>query len=138
MPMLAIAFGIAVLCAYVFAGGTDTPSAATVGHYAAYLVGVTGVNIAVALGLAAFASSRVVVGVLIAWVAIVAPLLQSIDNLGGVRKGSYVAAAISLLPASADAGSRIAMSSATAVVVFIAWTAVFLVAGRVWTERRSA
>jgi ABC-type transport system involved in multi-copper enzyme maturation permease subunit len=138
MPILAIAFGIAVLCAYVFAGGTDTPSAGTIGHYAAYLVGVTGVNIAVALGLAAFASSRVVVGVLIAWVAIVAPLLQSIDNLGGVRKGSYVAAAISLLPASADAGSRIAMSSATAVVVFIAWTAVFLVAGRVWTERRSA
>ena len=41
MPMLAIGFGIAVLCSYVFAGGTDTPSFGTLGHYAAYLTGVT-------------------------------------------------------------------------------------------------
>jgi len=138
MPMLASAFGLAVVCSYVFAGGTDTPSAGTLGHYAAYLVGVTTVNIAVALGLAAFASSRVVVGVLIAWVAIVAPLLASIGGLGSVRKGSYVAAAVSLLPKGSDAGSRVAMSTATAVIVFVAWAIVFLLAGRVWTERRSA
>ena len=86
LPMLALAFGVALACSYAFAGGLETPSAATVGRYAAYLVAVTVVNIAVALGLAAFASSRVVVGVLIAWVAIVAPLLQSIKSLGSVRE----------------------------------------------------
>src|SRR5204863_2682455 len=116
IPMLGSAFGLAVVCSYVFAGGADTPSAGTVGRYAAYLVGVTTVNIAVALGLAAFASSRVVVGVLIAWVAIVAPLLVSIGGLGSIRKGSYVAAAISLLPRESDPGSSIQMSAATAVI----------------------
>jgi hypothetical protein len=138
LPMLAVAFGLAVVCAYAFAQGTETPSAATVGHYAAYLLGVTVVNIAVALGLAAFASSRVVVGVLIAWVAIVAPLLQSITSLGGIRQFSYVAAAISLLPATSDAGTRVPMSASTAAAVFVGWTAVFLLAGRLWTERMPA
>ena len=106
LPMLATAFGIALVCSYAFADGVKTPSAATVGHYAAYLFGVTMVNIAVALGLAAFTSSRVVVGVLIAWVSIVAPLLQSITSLGSIRQLSYVAAATSLLPAAADVGTR--------------------------------
>jgi hypothetical protein len=138
LPMLAAAFGIAVGCSYAFASDLATPSAATVGHYAAYLGGVTVVNIAVALGLAAFASSRVVVGVLIAWVAIVAPLLQSITSLGSVRELSYVAAAVSLLPDTADAGTRVPMSASTAVAVFIGWVAVFLLAGRWWTERMSA
>ncbi len=138
LPMLAAAFGIALACCYGFASGLATPSGGTVGRYAAYLAGVTIVNIAVALGLAAFASSRVVVGVLIAWVAIVAPLLQSITSLGSVRELSYVAAAISLLPDTADAGSRVPMSTSTAVAVFIGWVAAFLLAGRWWTERRSA
>ncbi|HEY0416270.1 MAG TPA: hypothetical protein VGC78_07780 [Gaiellaceae bacterium] len=138
LPMLVASFGLAVLCSFLFAGGTATPSAGTIAHYAGYLFSVTVVNIAVAIGIAAFASSRVVVGVLIAWVAIVAPLLQNIGSLGGIRKGSYVAAAVSLLPESSDAGTRIAMSTGTAAAVFVAWAAAFLLAGRWWTERRAA
>src|SRR5947208_6602157 len=72
LPMLAAAFGIALACSYAFASGLATPSAATVGHYATYLAGVSAVNIAFALGLAAVAPSPVVVGVLVACVSIVA------------------------------------------------------------------
>jgi hypothetical protein len=138
LPMLAAAFGIALARSYAFASGLATPSAATVGHYATYLAGVSAVNIAVALGLAAFASSRVVVGVLVAWVAIVAPLLQSITSLGSARQLSYVAAAVSLLPDTADVGNRVPMSTSTAVAVLIGWAAVCLLAGRWRAERMSA
>jgi len=138
MPLLALAYGIAVVCAYVFAGGTPTPSAGAVGHYAAYLAAIALVNIAVTLGLAAFASSRVVVGVMIAWVAIVSPLLRNITALGGARKALYPSAAETFLPKTADVGTRIAMTNQTAVAVLIGWSVVFLLAGRWWTERRSA
>jgi len=99
LPMLAVAFGIAVGSAYAFSGNLPQPTAGLVGHFAAYLVALTAINIVLAIGLAAFASSRVVVGVLIAWSAIVAQLLMQIHSLGGARTYIDVAAAEHFLPA---------------------------------------
>jgi ABC-type transport system involved in multi-copper enzyme maturation permease subunit len=137
LPMLALAYGIAVGGAYAFSGRLPQPSAAAVGHYAAFLVALTAIDVVLAIGLAAFASSRVVVGVLIAWNAIVSHLLISIHSLGGARKFIDVAAAGHFLPAGVDS-SPIAMSTATALFVLFAWAAVFLGAGRFWTNRRDA
>jgi len=137
LPLLAVAYGITVGEAYAFSGSLPQPTAANVGHYAAYLVAITSIDIMLAIGLAAFASSRVVVGVLIAWNAIVSHILISIHSLGGARKYIDVAAAEHLLPAGVNT-SPIAMSTATALLVLVVWAAVFTTAGRFWTNRRDA
>lgn len=137
MSLLAVAYGITVLGAFAFAGDRPNPTGSEVGHYAAYLVLIAGVNIAVAIGLAAFASSRVVVGVLIAWNAIVSHLLISIHSLGGARKFIDVAAAQHFLPPGVD-DTPVLMSGVTALLVLVGWIVVFQTAGRWWTERSDA
>jgi ABC-type transport system involved in multi-copper enzyme maturation permease subunit len=138
LPLLAVAFGIAVGGAYLFSGSLPQPTASDVVHFAIYLTAITSVDIVLAIGLAAFVSSRVVVGVLIAWNAIVSHLLISFHILGSARTYIDVAAAQHFLPASADQGDQIAMSSGKALVVLLIWTAVFMAAGRFWTRRRDA
>jgi hypothetical protein len=138
LPLLAVGFGIAAICSFVFAGSRPHPSGSTVGHYTAYLLAVTLTNIAIAIGLAAFVNSRVVVGVLISWNAIAGPVLLNIASLGGIRRFIDVAAAQHLLPPISDPGTKIAMSTGTALAVLVAWTAVFQLTGRWWTERRDA
>jgi len=135
LPLLAVGFALTTLGAFVFAGGLPTPGASTIGHYAAYAVATATVDIGLAIGLAAFASSRVVVGVLIAWNAIVAHLLVAIGSLGSARKFIDVAATERLLPA-VDRGTVIPMSTVTALLILLAWIAVFQGAGQWWTERR--
>jgi hypothetical protein len=137
LPLLAVAFVIAVACAYAFAGNKPQPTVGDVAHFAVYLVALCGIDIVLAVGLAAFASSRVVVGVLIAWNAIVSHLLIAINSLGGARKLIDVAAAEHFLPSGVD-DSAIAMATATAVFVLLAWAAIFLSAGSWWTQRRDA
>src|SRR5262249_39004536 len=93
LPLMAIAFGLTVLGAFVFAGSLPSPPGSEIGHYAAYLTATTVMNVGIAIGLAAFMPSRVVVGVLIAWNAIVSHLLISIGSLGGARRFINEAAA---------------------------------------------
>ncbi len=135
--MLVVAYAICVVSTYAFAGDRPGPTGNEVGHYAAYLALIGAVNIGVAIGLAAFASSRVVVGVLIAWNAIVSHILISIHALGGARKFIDVAAAQHFLPGGVD-DTPVVMSGATALFVLAAWVLVFQAAGRWWTERRDA
>jgi len=138
MPLVIAAFGVAVLCAYVFAGGNRTPGGGDLARYALYLAAILTLNMAMAIGLTAVLSSRVVVGVLLAWNAVVAPLLIQIHALGGARKLVDVAAAAHFLPSVGDNGIVVPMSGATALAVLAGWLAVFLLLGRIWTERRDA
>jgi hypothetical protein len=137
IPMLAIGFAVTTFMSYAFAGSLPSPSASIVAKYAEYAVADSIVNIVIAVGLAAFASSRVVVGVLIAWNAIVSQLLISIRVLGGSRKAIDVAAAEHFLPRSAG-NNTIAMSTGTALLVLLIWVGVFSWAGRWWTNRVDA
>jgi hypothetical protein len=136
-PLVATGFGIAVLGAFALAGDKPQPAGSEIWHYAAYLVAITSVDVALAIGLSAFASSRVVVGVLIAWNAIVAHLLISITSLGSARKYIDVAAAQHFLPPGAT-DRVIPMSGGAAIVVLVVWAAVFQRAGRFWVLRRDA
>ena len=135
--LLAVAYAICVGVHLRLRRRPARPTGSEVGHYAAYLALIASVNIGVAIGLAAFASSRVVVGVLIAWNAIVSHILISIHSLGGARKFIDVAAARHFLPRGVD-DTPVAMSAATALFVLAAWVLVFQAAGRWWTERRDA
>lgn len=136
-PMLALGFAIAIGGSFLLAGGLPTPTAHDLAHEALYVLAITTVDTIVAVGLAAFVSSRIVVGVLIAWNAIVANILISIAALGGARKGLDVAAAQSFAPPHII-DRPIAMSASTAVIVLVAWAALFSGAGRFWTVRRDA
>ena len=98
LPMLALGFGIALAVAFAFSGSLATPSGSGIAKYGEYALAITGINIVMAIGLASFASSRVVVGVLIAWNAIVSHILISLSVLGGSRKLVDVAAAEHFLP----------------------------------------
>jgi len=137
LPMLAVALGIVTACSFLLAGGLPHPATADLGHYALYAASISVVDVLMAVGLAAFASSRVVVGVLITWNGIVAQLLLAIKSLGNVRKGIDVAAFEHFAPGHAIE-DRVSMSAATAVLVLLVWAAVFLQAGRWWTVRRDA
>jgi hypothetical protein len=138
LPILALGLGLAVAGSFVLAGGLPTASGSTIAKYVEYSVAITVINLIISIGLAAFASSRVVVGVLIAWNAIVAQLLMQISSLGGVRKFIDVAAAEHFAPIRNGGGARIAMSSLTALLVLLGWALVFTRAGRWWTTRRDA
>lgn len=137
LPMLAAAFALTVAVTYAFAGENDTPSATYVLRSIAYLAVLTGIDVVLAVSLAAFTSSRVVVGVLIAWNAIVSHILLSLGALGSVRKLIDVAAAQRFSPVR-DVNSEFGMSVLAAVLVLAGWAAVAVAAGRWWTERRDA
>jgi len=137
LPMLALGFALAVAVAFAFAGSLPTPSGSAMAKYAEYALAITAINIIMAVGLAAFASSRVVVGVLIARNANVSHILISIIVLGSARKLVDVAAAEHFLPRDAN-NPTFTMSSATALLVLIVWAAVFLGFGRWWTKRVDA
>ncbi|MDX6452178.1 MAG: hypothetical protein QOH16_2227 [Gaiellaceae bacterium] len=137
LPILALAAGLAIACSFLLAGSLPSPTGSNVAKYVEYSFAITAVNVIIAVGLAAFASSRVVVGVLIAWNAIVSHLLLQISSLGSVRKFIDVAAAEHFLPRT-NGDTRIAMSSLAAGLILLGWAAVFSGAGRWWTTRRDA
>jgi hypothetical protein len=136
LPLLGVTFLLALAWSFAFAGDLPTPSASLVGHELLYVLAFTLVNLAVAVGFAAFVSSRIVIGVLIAWNTAVAHILIAFDTLGGARRFIDVAAAEHFLPGSSD--QKVAMSDLTAVLVLVGWAAAFTIAGRWWTERRDA
>jgi hypothetical protein len=138
LPILALGLALAIGGSFLLAGNLPQASGTVVLKYVEYSLAITVINIVIAIGLAAFASSRVVVGVLIAWNAIVAQLLMQISALGGVRKAIDVAAAEHFMPITNGGGTRIAMTSVTALAVLLAWGAVWMWAGRWWTNRRDA
>lgn len=138
LPMLALGLAVAVGGAFLFAGGLPTPGGGLIVRYVEYALAGSVIDVVIAVGLAAFASSRVVVGVLIAWNAIVSQLLMHIGLLGAARKGIDTAAVAQFAPGSITRDEPVHMAKITAVLVLLGWAAVFLTAGRWWTQRRDA
>jgi ABC-type transport system involved in multi-copper enzyme maturation permease subunit len=137
LPILALGFVLAVGGAFVFAGGLEHPTASVILKYGEYGLASAFINVVLAVSLTAFASARVVIGVLIAWNVIVGPLLLHIGSLGSVRKG-LDAAAIEHFAPGRFVTKQVTVSTATALVVLLGWTLVFTQAGRWWTSRRDA
>jgi hypothetical protein len=137
LPLLAAGFALAVGGAFAFAGSSPQPSGADVAHDVAYVLASTVVNVILSVGIAAFASSRVTVGVLIAWNAIVAQILMQFGVLGSARKLIDVAAA-EHFSSSINDNNRVAMGGTTAIVVLVLWAVVPLAVGRWWTTRMDA
>lgn len=137
LPLYLVGFGVAIVVAYALAGSNAHPGGSDVLHFLVYGLLITSINVVIAIGLAAFTSSRVVVGVLIAWNAIVAHLLMSLSLLGGARQGIDVAAAQWFAPHDA-LKPEVETTTATAAIVLVVWAVAFLAAGRFGTDRRDA
>lgn len=138
LPMLALAYVLAIGGAFLFAGNLATPSGGVLLEYIEYGLAGSVLSIILSVGLAAFASSRVVVGVMIAWNAIVSNLLMHIGALGSARKGIDSAAIIQLGPSTINRNAPVHMSELTALLVILAWAATFIAFGNWWTRRRDA
>jgi hypothetical protein len=136
LPMVVASYAIAVGNSVLFAGGLPHPTGHRIALGLAYVLAATVTNAIVAVGLAAFVSSRIVTGVLIAWSAIVGPLV-ALGSLGRARMVVDSAAIEHFTPDPADRPG-ITMSTAAAIVVLACWAAAALGAGRWWTERRDA
>lgn len=136
-PLFLGAFGLAVAGCYAFAGHHPTPPAHAIGDLLAWSGSIVLVDLALAVGLTAFMSSRVAVGVLLAWTAIAARILLQVDSLGRARQAIDVAAAEHFAPLHAVA-PRLAISGGVAAVVLVVWAVVPLAAGRWWTARADA
>jgi hypothetical protein len=137
LPIVAVGFALGVGGAFAFAGALPHPAAGVIARYAAFIFASILMNVVLAVGLASFASSRVVVGVLIAWNVLVGPLLIQIGSLGGGRKAIDLTAIDHFGPHQ-YVNDDVKMSTLTAFVVLCAWIAVFNAAGRIWTARRDA
>ena len=138
LPMLTLAYVLSIGGAFLFAGDLPTPSGSVLLEYIEYGVAGTALSIIMSIGLAAFASSRVVVGVMIAWNAIISNLLLHIGALGSARKGIDAAAIQQLGPSNINRDAPVHLSELTALLVIIAWAVVFTAFGNWWTRRRDA
>jgi hypothetical protein len=137
LPLMLTGFAVATVCSFVFAGDLGNPTGYDFAHELAYAFLIGTINLILAVSLTAFMSSRIAIGVLIVWNSIVSHLLISLHSLGGARKFIDVAAAEHFQP-HVSADQRVAMSSATAIVILLLWAGLFSRAGRMWTARRDA
>jgi hypothetical protein len=136
LPMMLTGFVVVTVASFVFAGDLPNPSGHDVVRELEYALAIGIVNLFIAVGLAAFVSSRIVIGVLIVWNSVVSHILISFHFLGGARKLLDVAAAEHFQPNQSS--DQVAMSTAAALVILVVWAAVFARIGRFWTNRRDA
>ena len=136
LPMLAVGFLLEVAAAFILAGGTPTPDAATILTGFGWLMAVAVLNYTVALGLAALLRARgTAIGLLIAWQLAASRLLEGISNFGNWRGLISSVATDRFLPGATDVitlrRDAITLSLGAAIAVVIAWIAVATALG-VW------
>jgi ABC-type transport system involved in multi-copper enzyme maturation permease subunit len=134
--VIAVAYAVLVLGTFVFAGSAATPSVSTVINGLAFSALTTGVICVVAVGLSALTASRpAALTALIGWQLVASPIIASIGSLGGSRKLILSQALVHFSPVHVgDRGASVTMSQGVAVVVLVAWLAVFLALGA-WRTR---
>lgn len=134
------AFGLTAAASRAFAGSLEAPSGAVLAKSALWLVLVTTLSMAIALGVASLFSSRgTSIGILLGWQLGLMPVLLAIGTLGSLREGLFYAAIERLRPAEIiDANNAIPTTLITALIVLAAWTAIPLALGAWRTATRDA
>jgi hypothetical protein len=137
LPLLAAALTVAVTASYVFAGSKATSGAVDLAGYAGWLGAATTLTIVLGVSLGSILSSRVAVGILLAWTLVLTPMLLGITELGGARAALGAAAAEHFAP-NPSGTTPIAMSTGTALLVLALWLVIPLRVGASVTKRRDA
>jgi hypothetical protein len=126
-----VAIVLAAVASVALAGSRATPGAGLLLEYAAWVVLALVTAFALALGVGSLLSSRVAIGLLLAWTFVLEPILFQFRRIDFLLAAS---ALNRLEPRSTDAR----VSLATAVVLVVAWTVIPLAAGAWRTATRDA
>jgi ABC-type transport system involved in multi-copper enzyme maturation permease subunit len=131
-----LAYAVLLAGTFLFASNLPTPDGTLILNGLGFLLLATGVVCAVAVGFAALTTSRPAsITALIGWQLVASPLIASISSLGSSRKGLLSQAVVHFSPVHVGGhGATVAMVQSTAVVVLIAWLALFLGLGA-WRTR---
>ncbi len=129
-----------LLGTFVFASHLPTPDAALALNGLGFVLLATGVVCVVAVGFASLTTSKpAAIIALIAWQLIASPLIASIGSLGSLRDGLLSQALAHFSPVHiADRNATVTMSGGSALIVLVAWVAVFLALGAWRTSRMDA
>jgi hypothetical protein len=142
-PLLAFAWAIACAASVAFAGHLHSPGVSLMIQGAGWVFLATTSIYLLALGVASLNSSRsTTIGIVLAWLFVVTPLLLQIPDLGAARQALQMAALTRFIPAGLQEqppDSVIAsMSVGMAILVVAAWAAIPLAAGAWRTRTRDA
>jgi ABC-type transport system involved in multi-copper enzyme maturation permease subunit len=142
VPMVVVAWALAVGASFAFAGGLVTPGLAAVLEGGGWVLLAAALGYLVALGLASLSGSRAMtVGVMLAWMFPVSHILLSIKQLRGWRRVLWDPALVRVSPGSlmpAKGHFPVGISLAAAVLVLALWGLVPLAAGAWRTRTRDA
>jgi ABC-type transport system involved in multi-copper enzyme maturation permease subunit len=136
--VMLVAFLLLLAGIYLFASNLPTPDVALVLNGLGFMLLATGVVCVVAVGFASLTNSKPAsVTALIGWQLVASPLIAQISSLGSAREGLLSQALTHFSPVHVGGGrgATVTMSQSTAVVVVLAWLAVFLALGA-WRTRR--
>jgi ABC-type transport system involved in multi-copper enzyme maturation permease subunit len=137
--VVGIAFGLAVASAYLFAGGTPTPSGALVAKAAAWVALANGAVCVVAVGLASLIGSRpATITSLIGWQLVASPLLLQSGSLGSVREALLDGAFSQIKPGVRGGEPVVDMTIAAVVVTILLWTVIATAVGAWRTATQDA
>jgi ABC-type transport system involved in multi-copper enzyme maturation permease subunit len=141
VPLVALAYVVAVAFDFAFAGNLATPGATALVKDGLWVLLVTCIALAASMGVASLIGSRgISIGVLLGWQLAVTPLILNISVLGVTRELLLTAATDRVRPFSGDGGSGGALhvSLAAAILVLVGWVVVPLIAGGWRTATRDA
>jgi len=141
VPLVVLAYAVAVAFDFVFAGNLPTPGATALVKDGLWVLLVTCIALAASMGVASLIGSRgISIGVLLGWQLAVTPLILNISVLGVTRELLLTAATDRVRPFSGDGGGGGALhvSLAAAILVLVGWVLVPLVAGNWRTATRDA
>jgi ABC-type transport system involved in multi-copper enzyme maturation permease subunit len=131
-------YGLLVLGTFVFAGNLPTPDGALILNGLGFALLAASVVCVVAVGFASLTTSKPAsITALIGWQLVASPLIAQIGSLGSARDGVLSQAIVHFSPVHVDGGGRgatVTMSQGTALLVLLAWMAVFLALG-IWHTR---
>jgi hypothetical protein len=138
IPAVGAGFAVTATASRVLAGSAEAPGGTLLLGTAGWLLLMTSVSLALALGVSSLVGSRgTAIGVLLAWWVVATPVLLMVSLLGVLREG-LVAAALDRVAPEAIADDVMSTSLVTAVVVLVAWTAVPLALGAWRTATQDA
>jgi ABC-type transport system involved in multi-copper enzyme maturation permease subunit len=135
-PVMVAGYGLVLLGTFVFAADLPTPDMALILNGLGFTLLATGVVCTVAVGFASLTTSKpAAITVLIAWQLVASPLIANISSLGKVRDGVLSQAIAHFSPVHVGGhGAAVAMAQPTALIVLVAWLAVFVALGA-WRTR---
>jgi ABC-type transport system involved in multi-copper enzyme maturation permease subunit len=141
VPLVVLAYVVAVAFDFAFAGNLPTPGATAILKDGLWVLLVTGIALAASMGVASLIGSRgISIGVLLGWQLAVTPLILNISVLGVTRELLLTAATDRVRPFSGDGGGggTLHVSLAAAILVLVGWVVVPLIAGGWRTATRDA